>query len=559
MTTAWSSLARLTHFAVVVTRNAVVLGFEVVARSLPIVGRWLPAPPTRPQRLRQLLEALGGSFVKFGQVLALQPDIVPRRFCDALFDLMDRMPPFGYAEVERLFREELGKAPREVFDSFDETPIASASIAQVHVARLGDRKLAVKVQRPDARRQFGGDILIMGAIARSIRRLGVRRLDWLAQSLEEFVSWTGEELDFRAEARFMGQLAANSRDRARERVPEVDLSLTTARILTAEFLEGITLLQYMRAVEEGRDEVTRRLEAAGFDPERFAENVLDNFLTDVFEHGLFHADLHPANLLILPGNTVGYVDFGISGVVSEHARHHLTADVMALSRADPATAAEHLLAIAELEPDSNTEAFRRGFDDFGEVWFRREPGSRRFEKTCSYTEILLDGLRLSRQCRILPHPEAVRYMRSVITVDGLCSRIAPQMDRDATIERQCSDLLESAPASSLISFDQWVDWLWAGARLARDGPERLDRALDRLERKVAPGRSSRWRRPRRSPTSGSRALQLGVTALVLALLVVLLDEQPRFGLNLFTAEIAVLCGALVLLTREVVAWRPFRQ
>ena len=132
---------------------------------------------------------------------------------------MDRVPPFDYAEVEKIFREELGKAPEELFDSFDRTPIASASIGQVHVARHGGRKLAVKVQRPRARRDFGGDILLMKWASAAIRRLRLERLDWLAVALDEFVSWTGEELDFRAEARIMDQLAANSRDRRRERVP----------------------------------------------------------------------------------------------------------------------------------------------------------------------------------------------------------------------------------------------------------------------------------------------------------------------------------------------------
>ncbi len=560
LTRAWSSLARLIHFAVVLIRHGAGRGLGRLARRLPVVGRRLPPPPSDPQRLRRLLEALGGTFVKFGQVLALQPDILPPRYTEALFDLMDRMPPFGYAGVERIFREELGRSPLEVFDTFDEKPIASASIAQVHVARLDGRKLAVKVQRPTVRRQFGGDILLMTWTARAIRRLRIGRLDWLAGALDEFVSWTGEELDFRAEARFMEQLAANSRDRARERVPEVDRTRTTGRVLTAEFLEGATLLQYLRAVEEGDEELPRRLAEEGFEPAVFGENVLANFLRGVFDHGLFHADLHPANLLILPGNTVGYVDFGISGVVSEYARHHLTANVMALARADADTAIDHLLAIAELTPESDTGAFRRGFNELGEEWFHRRPGSRGFEKTRSYTEILLDSLRLSRQCRVISHPEAIRYMRSVITVDGLCSRIAPEMDRDAAIERLCSDLLEPAPAAALVSFDQWVDWLWAGARLARDGPERLDRALDRLERRVGPeGGAGRRRRSRPRGASAGRALNLAFAALVPALLIVLLDQAPRLGLNLFTAEVAVLCGALALFTREVFAWRPSRS
>jgi ubiquinone biosynthesis protein len=542
---------------VVVTRHALGWALGAAARRVPGFGRWMPPEPSGPQRARRLLEALGGSFIKFGQVLALQPDILPRRYCDAFFDLLDRMPPFDFAGAERIFREELGKAPQELFDSIDETPLASASIGQVHVAWRDGRKLAVKVQRPRARREFGGDIQLMKWAAGWIRRLGLHRIDWLAMSLDEFISWTGEELDFRAEARVMDQLATNSRDRRRERVPDVEWSLTTARILTAEFLEGTTLLQYLRSLEVGRDDVAERLAGTGFEPERFAENVLENFLHDVFHHGVFHADLHPANLLILPENTVGYVDFGISGVVSEYARYHLVATVMALTRADVDRAADHLLAIAELSGDSDSEGFRRELAAQSERWYRRDPGSHRLEKSRSYTEILLDTLRLSRQFRIVSHPEAVRYMRSVITLDGLIGRFAPALDRDRTLRRQSGELIESSPVSAFISFDQWVDWLWAGAQLMRDGPSRLDRALDRLERGMDPSPDSAPRRGHTRPAG--RSLQLGVAAVALALLVVLFGESPRWGLNLFTAETAVVAGALGLLMREVLGWRPLRR
>ena len=554
LTTAWGSLARLAHFTAVVVRHLLPWGLGAAARRLSTLRKLLPPPPSGPQRARMLLEALGGSFVKFGQVLALQPDILPRRYCDAFFDLLDRMPPFDFAQAERVFREDLGRPPEELFDSIDPIPLASASIGQVHVAWRDGRKLAVKIQRPGARREFGGDIQLMKWAVGAIRRLQLERLDWLAVSLDEFISWTGEELDFRAEARIMDQLASSSHERPNERVPEVEWSLTTGRVLTAEFLEGTTLLGYIRSLEEGREDVAERLAAVGFEPDRFAENVLDNFLHDVFHEGVFHADLHPANLLILPGNTVGYVDFGISGVVSEYARYHLVATVMSLTRADTDRAADHLLAIAELGGDSDTDGFRSELADLGDRWFRRQAGGR-FEKRASYTEILLDTLRLSRRRRIVSHPEAVRYMRSVITLDGLIGRFAPDLDRDRTLGRQTEELIESSPISVYVSFDRWVDWLWAGAQLMRDGPARLDRALDRLEREVdpKPGQSPA---PRGRPHAASRALQLGFVAAVLALLVVLFGETPKIGLNLFTIELALGAGALGLLTREVLSWRP---
>lgn len=541
------------------SRFAVTEGLGAAVRRLPVLSRRLSPPPSGPRKLRTLLEALGGSFIKFGQVLALQPDILPRAYCDELLDLMDRMPPFDIGDVEKLIRQELGKNPEEIFDSFEETPIASASIAQVHVAWLDGRKLAVKVQRPNARREFGGDILLMKWAIYWIGRLRLNRLEWLARTLGEFISWTGEELDFMTEARFMDQLAFNSRDRETERVPEVEWQLTTGRILTCEFLEGTTLLQYLRSLDEGDPTVGEQLRSVGFEPERFAENALENFFHDVFHRGVFHADLHPANLLILPDNAVGYVDFGISGVVSEYSRYHLVGAVLALTRGDVRSACDSVLAICDLEPDSDPAGLRRAFEEAGDRWYRRVPGERRFEKSTTYTEILLDSLWMSRRFKTFVHPEGIRYMRSVITLDGLIGRFAPDLDRDRTLERESSGLLETTALSTSLAFDRWVDWLSAASRLVRDGSARMDRVLDRLERRADPRSSPEPSRPSRSREREARALHLGMAAIVLTVLAVVLGEPPRLGLNLFTAELTVIGCSLGLLIRELLRWRPSRR
>ena len=153
-----------------------------------------------PQRLRMLLEEVGGSFLKFGQVLSLQPDILPRAYCDALFDLLDRVPSFAYADVERTIIEDLGRTPADIFDSFDAQPIASASIGQVHVASLDGHRVAVKVRRPTVERDFESDLNFMRGLSRVIRGLRLRRLEWLANASDEFIGWTREELDYRFEA-----------------------------------------------------------------------------------------------------------------------------------------------------------------------------------------------------------------------------------------------------------------------------------------------------------------------------------------------------------------------
>ena len=185
---------------------------------------------------------------------------------------------------------------------------------------LGGRKVAVKVQRPSVDVDFVGDIRLMTLAMKFVRRFEVRSLYWTLEPIGEFVEWTREELDYRREARYADKLRRNAEGNLQEKIPAVLWEPTTRRILVLEFLEGTTVLDYLRALGAGDEVSARRLRGAGFDPDRFARHIIDNFLGDAFQHGVFHADLHPANLLVLPGDVVGYVDFGITGVLSRYSR-----------------------------------------------------------------------------------------------------------------------------------------------------------------------------------------------------------------------------------------------
>lgn len=183
---------------------------------------------------------------------------------------------------------------------------------------LGGHKVAVKVRRPNILDDFSIDIAAMNFVVRLVKLLRIRALYWIIAPTEEFVAWTQEELDFRREAHYMEELGRNARGNRLEKVPAVFWSCTTARILTAEFLEGMTISEYLRKIEEGRAP-----SIPDFAPSKLAAHLVDNFLGDAFRHGMFHADLHPGNLMIMSGNVVGYLDFGISGVLSRYSRRHL--------------------------------------------------------------------------------------------------------------------------------------------------------------------------------------------------------------------------------------------
>jgi ubiquinone biosynthesis protein len=548
----WLNVRRLAWIFRVIVAH---LAAYVLGTRWPWLARRLPAPgASGPERLRIALEELGGTFIKFGQMLALQPDIVSFEVCDALSNLLDRVAPFPYADVERTFVAELGKRPTEIFDQFDTAPIATASIGQVHVAYLEGRKYAVKVQRPSVEVDFSGDIRLMNTALWLIRHLRLRPLYWALEPLREFVSWTAEELDYRTEARYMEQLQINSRANPAERVPEVLWSCTSRRTLVAEFFDGVTLLGYLRA-REAQDEMTmRRLELAGFDPNQLARNIIDNFLGDAFLHGMFHADLHPANLMILPGNVVGYVDFGITGVLSHYSRRHLVGLTLAYTRGDLDAMCSAFFKVAVMDAHSDPQGFRAGIERLADTWYDTQGRERRLRK--NFTLVMLDMLRLSRATRIWPEQDVVKYIRSSIAIDGLITRFAPGFDVGRYLAAACDHHLRQETWRRLFSYDRMVEWSTAAGSLATDGGDRAVSFLDRMssrERAASAASPSSARGPA-ALAPALQAFRFAAVTLGIAVLVTVTGERAAFGANLFTAEILVAAASLAMFLNSLRRW-----
>jgi ubiquinone biosynthesis protein len=547
----WATSRRVAHLGWVVARHgAAHVAGPRLARWPRLARRLNPAGLSGPERLRTALEEMGGTFIKFGQMLALQPDLVSLEYCNALFNLLDRVAPFGPEQVERTFVEELGKGPGEVFDSFDPRPIATASIGQVHVARLGGRKVAVKVQRPKVEEEFGGDIRLMSAAIRLITRLGLKRLAWMVEPMSEFVSWTREELDYRREARYMEQLRRNARDNAAERVPAVVWEHTTRRTLVMEFLDGLTVLDYLRALERNDERVFRRLGAGGFEPNGFARKLIDNFLGDAFRHGLFHADLHPGNLMILPGNVVGYIDFGITGRLSRYSRQHLIAMTLAYTRGDIDGMCASFFKVSAVGPDSDAEGFREGLKRLADEWYEMSGRERRLRK--NFTLVMLDMLRLSRATGVWPERDVIKYIRAAIASDGLITRFAPGFEVGRYLERVCNRHLKWQAWGALVSYEALLGWSTAGSQLLRDGALRGASFLHRLATGELPAHADLGSSPGDADGPARRqVVHLAGVVFGVVLLMVLTGERPEVGANLFTAEALVLGAAALLLVRAL--------
>ncbi len=277
-------------------------------------GSAATTPMIRGRHLREMLDELGPTFVKFGQLLSTRPDIVPPDIIAELRGLQDDVKPFPYADVERVIREELGQPVERLFLEFEEQPMAAASIGQVHRAVLPNgRRVAVKVQRPNAPRQIESDIQLLGQAARLVRER-VRALDFIdtRDVVDEFARSIRLELDYRQEGRNAAAFHRNFAAHPHVTVPRTYWSYTRQRVLTLEYLEGVQLADLDLAawtVEQRR---------------RLAYLIADAWLTMVFRHGFFHADPHPANILVLSPERIGLVDFGLAGKLTDRDLSKLT-------------------------------------------------------------------------------------------------------------------------------------------------------------------------------------------------------------------------------------------
>ncbi|HEY3922798.1 MAG TPA: AarF/ABC1/UbiB kinase family protein [Gaiellaceae bacterium] len=304
------SIGRLGEIAQVATRHG--FGYLIEERRHKQSEEGMPS--ARGRHLREMLDELGPTFVKFGQVLSTRPDIVPPDIVAELRALQDDVRPFPFVDVERVITEELGQPIERLFLEFDEEPIAAASIGQVHSAVLpNNRRVAVKVQRPLAQATIESDIQLMYQAARLVSER-VRALDFVdtRELVDEFARSIRQELDYRLEGRNADTFHHNFAGHPHVSVPRVYWSYTRSRVLTLEHLQGVQV----RDLE---------LEAWPLDQRRrLAYLIADTWMTMIFRHGFFHGDPHPANILVLEPERIGLVDFGLAGRLTDRDLSRLT-------------------------------------------------------------------------------------------------------------------------------------------------------------------------------------------------------------------------------------------
>jgi len=320
------SIGRLSEIAQVMVRHGFGYFFEAHKLSDLLPGRSAEerianaaaehgAATARGQHLREVLDELGPTFVKFGQLLSTRPDVVPPDIVSELRGLQDDVRPFPFEQAERVIEEELGNTLERLFVDFEPAPVAAASIGQVHRATLPNgRRVAVKVQRPGAPRQIEADLGLLYQAARLVSER-VRALDFVdsRQLVDEFARQIRKELDYRQEARNAQNFHRDFAGNPHVRVPKVYWQYTRARVLTLEWIDGIQLADL--------DLITTTLE----ERREIAYRITEAWMSMIFRHGFFHGDPHPANILLpAEAGTIGLVDFGAVGTLTDDDMPKLT-------------------------------------------------------------------------------------------------------------------------------------------------------------------------------------------------------------------------------------------
>jgi ubiquinone biosynthesis protein len=419
-------------------------------------------PALQAEELAADVEKLGPTFIKLGQLLSTRPDIVPPAYAQALARLQDDVAPFPFAEVERIVTEELGVRLSKAFSFVDEAPLAAASIAQVHRARLRDaREVVLKVQRPGIRERVLDDLEALSDIARFlVEHTEVGRRYDVEELFEQFRKSLLRELDFRQEALHLMSLARNLKEIEEIRVPEPVLGFSTSRVLTMEFIGGvkITSLGPLARME--------------LDGGRLADALFRAYLKQMLRDGLFHADPHPGNVFLANGK-IALIDLGMVAHVAPALQDRLLQLLLAVADNRADDAANTLLLLGELREDADPAAFQRAVADLiaehQEVRLQRPQVGR----------AVLMLLKVAAENGVRLPPELAMIGKTLLNLDEIGLTLAPRFDPNAAIRRHAAEITEQQMARDFslgALFSTAVDLKTFIQHL----PGRVNRILDRL-------------------------------------------------------------------------------
>ena len=400
---------------------------------------WRPRPDeqtagvTAAVRLRLALEELGATTIKLGQALSTRADVVPVDVAQELRRLQDEVPPVPFERARQVVEEQLGAPLGELFAEFEETPVASASLSQVHRAVLpSGETVAVKVRRPGIEQQVETDLQILGWVARRAEQYSQWcKQNSVAQLADEFAHSMRQELNFVTEARNTEQLRVNMQGDGRAIVPHVHWSLTKRAVLTLEWIEGIKV-----------DQVAT-LREAGVSCPQVARNFAELMLGQIFEDGYFHADPHPGNVRILPDGTIALLDCGNAGYLGKRMRDAFIRLLIAALDEDGPAVCDHTIAIGAISDRTNLQDLQADIEKligrYGRV--RTSAGM--------LTELLDQMMAMVLRHGIRMPASFPQLVRALVVTEGVCLQLDPDFDFRGAADKTAEVVTEVSRPSTM--------------------------------------------------------------------------------------------------------------
>lgn len=384
--------------------------------------------PSAGERLRMAFAELGPSFIKLAQLLSSRPDLVTVEIADELKKLQDEVPPFPTSEAREIVEREAGMPIEKIFSSFTDTPVAAASIAQVHHATLIDGKeVVVKVQRPDIAAQIETDIDIMGTVARLFEQyIAESRVFNPVGIVEEFARTVRKELNFTQEGRSCARIKRNFQDVPDIYIPAVYTEFLTEKVLVMEKIEGVRI-----------DDI-EGIEALGLDRKALAKAGVDAFFKMVLEDGFFHADPHPGNIFAMPSGQIGFMDFGIVGRVSEELKRLMADTLLSLITKDFDKLVDNYIEMGIVPGDRDLDAFRREFK--ADLTDFLEPFYGLTLKEIDFSHSVDALLRISIKHRLKVPSEQLLINKAMLMIENIGRRLDPDFDFMAASEPYAAKL-----------------------------------------------------------------------------------------------------------------------
>ncbi|ETA68467.1 MAG: ubiquinone biosynthesis protein [Methanolobus sp.] len=420
---------------------------------------------TGPMKARMMLEELGPTYIKLGQILSMRQDLIPPEYANEFSKLQDDVQPFEMNEVEKLIRAELGSEIKDIYQYFEPVPIAAASIGQVHRAKLiSGEDVVVKVQRPGIRKIINSDLDIMYSIASfAEEHLPEAKLYQPVGIVEEFERTIKAEMDYTQEGRNADHFARNFRDDPRIYIPKVYWDCTSAKVLTLEFIDGVKSSNFK---ELDRMEVDRR--EIGID-------VLKAFMKQIYDDGFFHADLHPGNIFIMKDSRIALLDFGMAGFLSQDMRNLLIDDLIALTRGDTVLYIELLRELGSIDENTDLSALKIDIDQLIYKYYGRPLGQ------LDTALILEEMINLLRKYQVRVPSNVALLSKGAMTAESFGSL----MDRDINLTIIAEPFAKKAIKDRLrltniagSTFRDASNW----ARVLHKAPIQIGHILDIAER-----------------------------------------------------------------------------